>query len=279
MGNARWSRKLPGLLAKVMIGLLLIVDVYPIIWMFLNSFRTNNEIYANPIGLPKAFDFSVFIEAWVKADFGRALFNSFYIAFFQVLIIVGAASLAAYALTILNVRGKNIIYGVIVSLQVVSGQVILIPLFALLRDMGLLDHLWANILSGAALGFPLATMIFKGGFQSIPRELYESAVVDGCSDMRFFLKMVFPLAKPTFSSVIIYHALFSWNEYLFALTFLRSAKNRTVTTAIQVFFTQWQANWTQLFAILCLALIPILILYIFLQKYFIAGMVAGAVKG
>ena len=91
--------------------------------------------------------------------------------------------------------------------------------------------------------------------------------------------MVFPLAKPTFSSVVIYHALFSWNEYLFALTFLRGAKNRTVTTAIQVFFTQWQANWTQLFAILCLALIPILILYIFLQKYFIAGMVAGAVKG
>lgn len=279
MGNGRRIRKFLSLSAKVMIGLLLIVDVYPIIWMFLNSFRTNNEIYANPIGLPKSFDFSVFVEAWVKADFGRALFNRFYIAFFQVVIIVAAASLSAYALTILNVRGKNIIYNVIVSLQVVSGQIILIPLFALMRDMGLLDHLWANILSGAALSFPLATMIFKGGFQSIPRELYESAVVDGCSDMRFFLKMVFPLAKPTFSSVVIYHALFSWNEYLFALTFLRSAKNRTVTTAIQVFFTQWQANWTQLFAILCLALIPILILYIFLQKYFIAGMVAGAVKG
>lgn len=83
MGNARWIRKLLCLSAKVMIGLLLIVDVYPIVWMFLNSFRTNNEIYANPIGVPKEFDFSVFIEAWIKADFGRALFNSFYIAFFR----------------------------------------------------------------------------------------------------------------------------------------------------------------------------------------------------
>ena len=109
--------------------------------------------------------------------------------------------------------------------------------------------------------------------------MYESAAMDGCSDFRFFTKMVFPLSKPTFSSVIIYHALFSWNEYLFALTFLRSAKHRTITTATQVFFTQWQANWTQLFAILCIALIPIFILYVFLQKYFIAGMMAGAVKG
>ncbi len=96
MGNGRRIRKFLSLSAKVMIGLLLIVDVYPIIWMFLNSFRTNNEIYANPIGLPKSFDFSVFAEAWVKADFGRALFNSFYIAFFQVVIIVAAASLSAY---------------------------------------------------------------------------------------------------------------------------------------------------------------------------------------
>lgn len=266
-------------LGRVLVAVLVVVDVYPILWMFLNSFRSNNEIYADPIGLPERFDLSVFLEAWDKANFGRALFNSIYIAFFEVLLIVVAASLASYALTILNVRGKNIIYNVIVSLQVVSGQIILIPLFMLLRDLGLLNHLWANIFAGTALSLPLATMIFKGGFQSVPRELHESAVVDGCSDFYFFLKMVIPLAKPTFSSVVIYHALFSWNEYLFALTFLRSAENRTITTATQVFFTQWQANWTQLFAILCLALIPIFILYIFLQKYFIAGMMAGAVKG
>lgn len=266
-------------LGRVLVAALVVVDVYPILWMFLNSFRSNNEIYADPIGLPERFDLSVFLEAWDKANFGRALFNSIYIAFFEVLLIVVAASLASYALTILNVRGKNIIYNVIVSLQVVSGQIILIPLFMLLRDLGLLNHLWANIFAGTALSLPLATMIFKGGFQSVPRELHESAVVDGCSDFYFFLKMVIPLAKPTFSSVVIYHALFSWNEYLFALTFLRSAENRTITTATQVFFTQWQANWTQLFAILCLALIPIFILYIFLQKYFIAGMMAGAVKG
>lgn len=279
MNHKQWVR-IPGkILIKVFVGLLVVVDAYPIIWMFLNSFRSNHEIYANPIGFPKEFDFSVFLTAWQEANFGQAFYNSIYIAFFQVLIIVLTASMAAYAVTILEVKRKHLIYTVIVSMQVVSGQIILIPLFTLLRDIGLLDNLWANILTGAALGLPLATMIFKGGFQSIPRDLYESAVMDGCSDFRFFIKMLFPLSKPTFSSVIIYHALFSWNEYLFALTFLRSAKNRTITTATQVFFTQWQANWTQLFATLCLALIPIFILYIFLQKYFIAGIMAGAVKG
>ncbi|MDO4272186.1 MAG: carbohydrate ABC transporter permease [Eubacteriales bacterium] len=272
--------KLPGkLFVKLFIAILVIVDIYPIIWMFLNSFRSNKDIYSNPIGFPSAFDFSVFTEAWAKADFGRAFYNSIYIAVFQVTLIVLVSSLAAYSITILNVKGKHLIYTFIVSMQVVSGQIILIPLFGLLKDIGLLNNLWANILTGAALGLPLSTMIFKGGFQSIPMDLYESAVMDGCTDFRFFLKMVFPLAKPTFSSVIIYHALFSWNEYLFALTFLRSAQNRTITTATQVFFTQWQANWTQLFAILCLALIPIFLLYIFMQKYFITGMLAGAVKG
>lgn len=266
-------------MVRILIAILLMLDFYPILWMFLNSFRSNNEIYANPIGLPHSMDFSVFIEAWEKANFGQALFNSIYITFFEVVIIVVAASLATYALVIIKVPGRHIIYTVIVALQVVSAQIILIPLFVLLRDLGLLNNLWANILSGAALSLPLATMIFKGGFQSIPYELYESAAMDGCSDFRFFLNMVIPLAGPTFSSVVIYHALFSWNEYLFALTFLRSADKRTITTATQVFFTQWQANWTQLFAVLCLALIPILILYVFLQKYFISGMMAGAVKG
>lgn len=279
MENKKWL-KIPGkILIKIFVILLVVVDVYPILWMFLNSFRSNSEIYANPIGLPTKVDFSVFLTAWQEANFGQAFYNSIYIAFFQVLLIVLASSMAAYAVTILEVKGKHLIYTAIVSMQVVSGQIVLIPLFSLLRDMGLLDNLWANILTGAALGLPLATMIFKGGFQSIPRDLYESAAMDGCSDFRFFTKMVFPLSKPTFSSVIIYHALFSWNEYLFALTFLRSAKHRTITTATQVFFTQWQANWTQLFAILCIALIPIFILYVFLQKYFIAGMMAGAVKG
>lgn len=279
MRSQRWIKRLLKLMLAILIGLLAVVDVYPIIWMFLNAFRSNNEIYANPIGLPKAIDFSVFIEAWNKANFGQALYNSVYIAFFEVVLIIVAASLAAYAIVVLRVRGRNMIYNVIVSLQVVSGQIILIPLFSLLRDLGLLNSLWANILSGAALSLPLATMIFKGGFQAIPLELHESAVMDGCSDFNFFLRMAVPLSKPVFSSVIIYHALFSWNEYLFALTFLRSADKRTITTATQVFFSQWQANWTQLFAILCLALIPILILYVFLQKYFIAGMMAGAVKG
>ena len=261
------------------VGALVVACFYPILWMFLNCFRTSGEIYANVIGLPTALNFSVFAEAWTKANFGSAFYNSAYIAVLEVLIIILASSFTAYAVTLLAVRGRNVIYGTIVSLQVISGQIILIPLFVLIRNLGLINNLWANILAGATLGLPLGTMIFRGSFMAFPKDVYESSLVDGCTSLRFYFTILMPLSKAAFASVVIYEMLFSWNEYLFALTFLRNDKTRTITTATQVFFTQWQSNWTQLFAILSIALLPVLVLYLSLQKYFIAGMMAGAVKG
>lgn len=271
-----------GLLKAVMwicVLALVAVSLYPVFWMVMNCFRSNRDIYSDILGLPRSFSAAVFVEAWNAANFGRAFYNSIYIAFFETLLIVVASSFAAYAVTVLNVRGSRRIYSGIVALQTVSGHFILVSLFLLVKNLGLMNSLWSCILVGAALGLPLSTMIFRGSFMAFPREVYESSVVDGCHSLRFYFSVLMPLSKSAFASVVIYEVMFAWNEYLFALTFLRSAQNRTITTATQVFFTQWQSNWTQLFAILSLALLPILVLYIAFQKYFIAGMMAGAVKG
>lgn len=258
---------------------LVIVSVYPILWMVLNCFRSNSEIYSDILGWPRSFNFQVFVNAWNEANFGSAFFNSIFIAFFEVIIIIIASSFVAYAVTVLNIRGSRRIYSAVVGLQTVSGHFILVSLFLLVKNLKLMNSLWSCILVGAALGLPLSTMIFRGSFMSFPREVYESAIVDGCHSLRFYLSILMPLSKSAFASVAIYQVMFAWNEYLFALTFLHSSKVRTITTATQVFFTQWQSNWTELFAILSLALLPILVLYIAFQKYFIAGMMAGAVKG
>lgn len=258
---------------------LAVVSAYPIIWMVLNCFRSNREIYSDILGFPKSFNFQVFADAWNAADFGRAFMNSIFIVFFEVLIIVAASSLAAYAITILNVKGSRKIYSTAVSLQTVSGHFILVSLFLLIKNLGLMNNLWSCILVGSALGLPLSIMIFRGSFMAFPMELYESAVVEGCGSLRFFFTILMPLSKSAFASVAIYQTIFAWNEYLFALTFLHTPKTRTITTAIQVFFTQWQSNWTQVFAILSIALVPVLVLYIAFQKNFIAGITAGAVKG
>ena len=245
----------------------------------MNCFRSNSEIYTDVLGLPKSLNLQVFFSAWSAANFGQAFSNSIFIVVFEVLIIAVASSFAAYAVTILRVNGSQKVYTTVVALQTVSGHFILVPLFLLVKNLGLMNDLWSCILVCAALGLPLSTMIFRGSFMGFPYEIYESAVVDGCPSLQFYLSILMPLSKSAFASVVIYQTMFAWNEYLFALTLLHSSQTRTITTATQVFFTQWQSNWTELFAILSLALLPILVLYLAFQKYFIAGMMAGAVKG
>jgi raffinose/stachyose/melibiose transport system permease protein len=252
---------------------------FPLLWMIMNSFRTTNELYQTPLDIPKNFDFSVFARAWGKAHFDYALKNTVFLTVITTSIIVSLSSFAAFPLARMRFKGRGFLYMFIISGQIVSAQIILIPLFVLFRNMRLLGNLWSVILAVSAGGIPFSTLLFVNAFKEIPREIDDSTEIDGCSRFQYFFKILIPLTMPIFASVIIFQALGIWNEYLLSLTFLNRADSRTITLELKNFFGAYQSDWSGAFAALSMTVIPILVLYLFLQKYFIRGLTAGAVKG
>ena len=266
-------------LATAFTIVLLICSFFPFIWMVLNTFKTNMEIFGNALSLPRKIDVQILARVWKAGKLGNAFLNSILVAAISVFCIVLSASLAAFALSHLRFRLKTPILAFIVGAQVVSGQVLLIPLFRLFTQTNLTGSILSVILVYIGTGLPLSVYLFWGFFRDMSPSIYESTKVDGCPDRVYYLRILMPLSTPIIGSVIIFQALFCWNEYLFALTFLKDNATHTIPLQLQVFVSQYLTNWSFLFGALSIAVIPILVLYVFLQKLFIRGLTAGAVKG
>ena len=184
------------LLAYLLILVLLIVTVYPFIWMILNSFKSNAEIFRTPLALPKSWDLSVFKKAWTNYNLGRAYANSLKITACVVLINLAVSSLAAYATSTLHFAGRKGFLLFCIGCQVVSGQVLLTPLFKLLVDTSLYSTHLGLILVMSAFSIPLSVYLFHGFFSELPRELYESATIDSCNSFQYLIHILLPLSKP-----------------------------------------------------------------------------------
>jgi raffinose/stachyose/melibiose transport system permease protein len=256
----------------------LFFSTYPLIWSFLNSFRTNAEMFMSPLSLPRKLDPTVFGTAWVRANFTRSLMNSLANSAGTVLIVILTGSSAAFALARMRFPGDKIIVKVLVSSIIISGQLILIPLFFVMRDLRIYNTLLSTILANAGIDLPLCIYLFYGFFKDIPLEIEESATIDGATRWTFYTRFIIPLSRPIFSTVIIFVALWSWNEYLYALTFLKDDAIRTIPLQLQNFFGRWSAEYSLLFAALSISVLPIIVLYIAMQGSFIKGLTAGAVK-
>jgi raffinose/stachyose/melibiose transport system permease protein len=261
----------------VLVGALLF-STYPLIWSVLNSFRTNEEMFFSPLSLPTRYNFAIFINAWNRASFHYAIVNSVLNSFGTVLIVLLTGSPAAFALARIKFPGNTLIVKVLVSSIIISGQLILIPLFFVMRDLKIYNSLLATILANAALDLPLCIYLFHGFFKEIPLEIEESAMMDGGTKWVFYYKFIIPLSKPILSTVVIFVSLWSWNEYLFALTFLKDDMVRTIPLQLQNFFGRWSTEYNLLFAALSISIVPIIALYISMQSSFIKGLTAGAVK-
>jgi len=266
-------------LATTFTIVLLVCSFVPFIWMVLNTFKTNMEIFGNALSLPRKFDLEILARVWKAGKLANAFRNSILVATISVFCIVVTASLAAFALSHLRFKAKTPILAFIVGAQVISGQVLLIPLFRLFTQTNLTGSIVSVILVYVGTGLPLSVYLFWGFFRDMSPSIYESTKVDGCPDRTYYALILMPLSTPIIGSVIIFQALFSWNEYLFALTFLKDNATHTIPLQLQVFVSQYLTNWSFLFGALSIAVIPILVLYVFLQRLFIRGLTAGAVKG
>ena len=274
----RARQRLEKLASHLILALFSLVIVYPVAWMVFASFKTPEELVTNIWGLPGSLVWENYVKAWQAARLGNALFNSVFVSLMVVLLVVAFAAPAGYALAKFTFRFATAIF--LLFVVTMQAPVPVIPLYVMLVRMHLTDSYFGLILPMVAGGLPLAIFIFRAFFLTIPRELEEAAVVDGSTRWGAFRRVVLPISTPAIATVSILQFLGAWNEYFLALILIRSPERRTIPLAVQVFFYSFgRSEWTQVFAALTIGSLPMIIVYILMQRQFIQGLTSGAVKG
>jgi raffinose/stachyose/melibiose transport system permease protein len=276
---ARQSPRIAEYFFTVLVLVILIMSFYPLLWMFLNSFKSNTEVFQKPLSLPSKWNFSIFSRAWITSRFSSAIIYSCIVTSSVVAINLACSGMAAYSISHLHFKGKGFFLSFCIGCQVVSGQVLIVPLYNVMLELGIFNTVFGLILVMSAYSLPFSTYLLNGFFRGIPKEIHESTRIDGCGNWRYFLEILIPLSTPIIASNCIFQALFAWNEYLFTLTFLRDMTKWTIQPMLKNQFTGYQRDFSLIFASLSIVTVPIFIMYIFMQRYFIRGLTAGAIKG
>jgi ABC-type glycerol-3-phosphate transport system permease component len=251
----------------------------PIIFMIINSFQTTEQMLISKSILPETYTIANYEFLIARTSYLRFFSNSVLISAVSTILTVIAAAFAGYALS--RYRNKPIAAYSRVLLMVQMFPIImaLIPLFVIFRTLGLIDHPLSVIIIYTTVHLPFATWMFRAFFDSIPRELEEAALVDGCSRISAFFRIVLPLSGPGIAAVAIFSTLFSYNEFFIASIFLRSEAQMPVPVGVQMFMQQYATDWGSLMAAATLTMIPTFLFFMFAQKYMVHGGLAGGVKG
>lgn len=257
----------------------LVVAILPFIFMVLNSFKNKFELLTNGVfAIPQEFNVSNYQEV-LSGGFTRYFFNSVLLLVIVLALILFISACAAYPLARFKFRLNGFLYALIVACMAIPIHITLIPVFQMTRNLGLYDSIWALIGPDTAFALPISVFILTSFMQGIPKEIEESAEIDGCNKYKMFFSMIFPLSKPGLSTLAIYNGVNVWNEFSFAYTLTQSATNRTLPLAVWDFQGQYSMNTPMIMAVLTLTVLPMIILFIFAQDKLVKGMTAGAVKG
>ena len=271
----------------VVLSLWALTTIYPFIWVILNSFRKKGLIISDSFSLPigEAFTWENYLTAWERSDFKNAYLNSFVISGTVTLVVVILADLAAYGLVRYQFKGKGLLYSLIMAGMMFPVFSTIIPVFRMQVMMGIAGtgnrwlSLIAVILPQIAGNLCFAIIILMGFIQSVPIELEESAYLDGCNVFQIFFRIIVPAAKSSFATVAIFAFLWSYNDLFTQSFFLRYPQERAITGLLNEISSQAGVNYGLMAASVVIVVVPVLIVYICLQKHIIKGLTAGAVKG
>lgn len=265
-------------LLQVLAIVICIVFLYPFIIMFFSAFKENAEIYMNPTGLPIHWVVTNFTGSWEEAHLGRLYINSILITSSCVIISLLASSLAGYAFCKSTSTFSKIFYLIFTVGIFIPSQLSIIPLFRIVRQLGLENSYLSVILVYIAGATPLGVLMFTTFMRGLPGEMAEAATIDGCGYFKMYRRIYMPLVGGVAATFGILQAISAWNDFLIPYLLLTDAKKRTLTTGIMMFKQQYTANWGYLMAGIVMMVTPIIIIYLFLQKYVMKGLTAGAVK-
>lgn len=268
------------ILTEIIMVLVAAVWFVPIYYLLVTTLKSPAEATRSPLGLPKVLVIQNYIDAWNNMQFPRAFGNTAFITITAVVLIVIFGSMAGYALARTKTKWGIRLFLFFLAGLVVPFQMNIVSLYKIVKSLHLMNTAFAVILVNVAINTPQAVFLFKEFIEStIPRELEEAAEIDGCSVLRKFFVVVLPLLKPVMSTVIIIVTLNVWNEFMTPLLFLQSRENGVILQEVSRNIGQFATDWTALFPMLMLGVAPLMIFYLFMQKYIIAGVAAGAVKG
>jgi ABC-type glycerol-3-phosphate transport system permease component len=263
----------------VIMAVMVVLTVYPLIWMAMGGFKNGAEFYQNIWGIPATLDFANFGYAWTEANLAQKFLNSIIVTLGTMALTLPITSMAGYALAKIRFRGRGVAYVVILLGIMVPYGVIAIPVFTVIVDLHLLNTLLGLVLVYTANAIPLGVFLMYSFFESIPDELEEAAQVDGCTPIGAFFRVVLPLARPGLATQLILTGTTVWNEYFMASLLIHQESLQTLPLGLVVFTSRYGTDYPQLFAALTIVTLPMVVLYLAAQKQFISGLAAGAVKG
>ena len=260
-------------------GLSALILVLPLLWVVTTSVRPITEVATSPpTVIPQTITFGAYVELWAEAPFFQYFLNSVIISSLTAALSLTFSISAAYAFSRFSFRGSTALLMLVVMSQMLPGSSILIPLFQVIRSLRLLDSHPGMVLIYTGFAIPFCTWLLNGYFRAIPEELEEAALIDGCSRPQLLFRIVLPLAAPAVIAVGVFAFLLSWNEFTFAFVFTKSHALTIPVGLRSAFLGQYVNKYDQLFAASLIFSLPPIVLFVSLQKYFVRGLTAGAVK-
>ena len=266
-------------LIHLCVGVYAMMSLLPLIWMFYSAFKTNAQIAQDPLTLPTHLDFSVFKQAWAIGGLGRYAINSTIVTGATTFIVLLTSSMAGFAISRLRFKGSKTII-----VMFTLGLLLPIQSYFIMQNqefewLHMKDTRWALILPYTAMGIPLAIWLIKTYIDSLPKELFEAARIDGSSDLQTFRFLMLPIIRPALVTVGIFTALGAWNEFLLALLYIQDETLKTIPTGLLSFSSKYATDYRMLFAALTMVTVPMITLYVAFNKQIVAGLTQGAVKG
>ncbi|GAA0267635.1 carbohydrate ABC transporter permease [Faecalicatena contorta] len=251
--------------------------IYPLFWILSNSLKTNKEFYNNTFSLPGHPEIGNYLQAW-KEGISLYYLNSIIVTVITVILILLVSTLAAYAVTRFPFKYKKILLGILLGGMFVSPQTAVLPLYHLLRDLRIYDTYVAMIIPILAFRISFSIFLLFPAFHSFPKELEEAAVLDGCSSFEIYRKIMLPVCRPAVTVCLLLNLIYTWNEFTFSLNFISTEKYYTIPIGLMSFSQALYTDWVVLLSGIVLAIVPVLVLFIAFQKYFVAGLTMGSVK-
>ena len=282
--NSMISKPARTAIARVLVIIALLAGAlyagFPVLWMVSSSLKSNAEIFAYPPRLVgESFSFGAYLAVLTSSDKVRFFINSYLVALLVTLATLGVGSLAGYSFRRYHFLFKRPLNMIIIGVQAVPPITLLIPYFGLIVTLQLFNTYAALILTYMVFTLPYAIIMMTGYFNTLPKELDEAVMMDGGSRFVALWRVLIPISLPGLVSTGIYTFMQAWNEFLFALTLTKTMDMRTVPVGIALLMGQHSYEWNEMMAMSVLGCLPVLILFLFFQRYFIAGMTAGSVKG
>ena len=267
----------PGVGLYSVYSVLVFVFLFPVFWILLSSLKAQSELFTYPLTFfPNEPTFGNYVRAFQSGRFVTYLQNSTFVAVVSTAITVMINTMAGYALSKYRFPGRDMIFYVMIATLMIPLQVIMIPIFILEKNIGLLNTLWGIIIPPAAT--PTGVFLARQYIMTIPNSLIESARIDGAGEWFIFRRIIFPLAKPIVATIAIFSFMWRWNDFLWPFIVISRQKKYTLQLALSNFVGQYNIDWSSLLSMTVIAIVPMILVFLFFQKYFIKGLSAGGVK-